>query len=137
METHTAPDKYPRATARKVIPPLPPRWSAKVVGVTFAPGYPDILDRLQAVQQLALSRGEGLPVVLIHNADNANDTNAIEVWVPAADGLIGHIPAHLAERLAPRLDAGEKWQAEVEEVLINPDRPERPGISVKVWKAAA
>jgi hypothetical protein len=121
--------------------------TTRVVGVTFVPGYPDNLYRLQEVAAErylsapgtfgATERPEGLPVVLIRNPDNAYDANAIEVHVPALSrhGMIGHLPRELAERLAPKLDAGEDWLAEIVAVLVSPENPSNPGIEIECWLA--
>jgi hypothetical protein len=78
---------------------------------------------------------EPLPIVLIRNPDNEYDENAIEVHVPALGrhGMIGHIPRELAERLAPQIDAGEEWAAEIVAVLVSPENPSNPGIEIECW----
>jgi hypothetical protein len=109
-------------------------FSVKVRGVSFTAGYPDNLYALESEVDRAGVAGEPLVAVLIRNPDNEYDGNAIEVHVPSLGdewGMIGHMMAPLAARLAPELDAGERWQAEVEAVLVNPDHPDRPGISIK------
>ena len=109
-------------------------FTVKCVGVTFTPGYPDNLDALDGAAQEAHHLDEPLPVVLVRNPDNEYDSNAVEIHVPSLGsewGMIGHMMAPLAARLAPEMDAGVRWQAEVESVLVNPDHPDRPGISIK------
>lgn len=75
---------------------------------------------------------EPLPAVLVRNPHNQYDENAIEVHVPALGelGFIGHLTRPIAARLAPEMDAGAKWDAEVESVLVDPDHMDRPGISI-------
>lgn len=141
---------------------LPPRWGAKVVGVSFAPGYPDTMVALNEAAERAYLFGpvdddefgrvygrgeraevptpEPLAAILIHTPDNPVDPNAVEVHVPALGtdvAMIGHLPRHLAARLAPCLDRGEVWQAEVTEVLVHPDHPTNPGISLTVHRVEA
>lgn len=123
------------------------RVTTKVVGVTFVPGYPQNLYRLQEIAaenylSAPASFGnnpspEGLPAVLIRNPDNPHDGNAIEVHVPALgrDAMIGHVPRDLAARLAPKMDDGEEWQAEIVAVLVSPENPRNPGIEVECWRA--
>lgn len=107
-------------------------FSAKVVGVSFVPGYPGNLHRLSEVSDRARLDGEPLAVVLKRNPDNQYDSNAIEVHVPAIGdgGFIGHLTRPIAARMAPELDRGERWLAEVGDVLIDPDHMDRPGISI-------
>ncbi|HUW00758.1 MAG TPA: HIRAN domain-containing protein [Acidimicrobiales bacterium] len=119
----------------------------KVVGLTFVPGYPDNLYRLQEVAAERYLTGpsasfgdhdapEPLPVVLIRDPDNKYDANAIEVHVPALGrhGMIGHVPAKdpaIASKLAPLLDKGEVWKAGMTAVLVHPDNPDNPGIEIR------
>lgn len=124
---------------------MPARFSAKVVGVTFARGYPVSLTALSDAWQYAelkaaeagLDAPEHLAALLVRNPDNDHDPNAVEVHVPAAmtESHVGHLPANLAARLAPEMDAGEPWRAEVCGVLVHPDHPDRPGISLTCWRA--
>lgn len=104
-------------------------FELRVVGVTFVPGYPGNLHSLEMLNIEAEARGERLTALLMHNPDNAYDTNAIEVHVPSV-GMVGHAPAPLAKRLAPLLDAGEVWQGEVVAVLISEENINRPGITI-------
>ncbi len=109
----------------------------RVVGVTFAPGYPESLHQLNdywATRSLHGQEMEEVAVVLIRNALNEHDTNAIEVHVPAIGHIIGHIPAPLAKTLAPQIDAGTRWHASVEAVAIHPDHPEHPAIDIHLEK---
>ena len=113
-------------------------FSTRVVGVIFVPGYPTNLDSLKVSQEEAEECGEPLAAVLVRNPDNEYDTNAIEVHVPSLGeqaGFIGHLTSPLARRLAPQLDSGEHWGASVEAVLIHPDFPDRPGISIRCFPA--
>ena len=75
---------------------------------------------------------EPLPVVLIHNAANKHDSNALEVHVPAIGQMIGHIPATLAAKLSPMIDAGWEYRAGVGSVLVTEGHEDRPGISIVV-----
>ena len=63
----------------------------KVVGVTFAAGYPNNLLRLADVAAQAAESGERLNVQLIRRPDNPYDRNAIENHVPALGAPIGHV----------------------------------------------
>jgi len=126
----------------------PSRMSFKVVGVTFVAGYPQNLYRLQEIAATRYLEAPGslsnpgqiepLPVVLIRNPENPHDENAIEVHVPALgrSGMIGHIPAAIAARLAPVIDEGVAYHASVVVVLIHPDNPSNPGIEIRLERVA-
>lgn len=108
-------------------------FSAKVVGVSFVPAYPDNLYALDRSAIEAEHQGEALTVILKRNPDNAYDPNAIEVHVPALGeewAMIGHLTRPIAARMAPEMDAGVRWAARVESVLIDPKYLDRPGISI-------
>lgn len=111
----------------------------KVVGVTFTKTYPVNLLRLAEVDAETRQRGEQLAVVLRRNPENFHDVNAVEVHVPALGemAMIGHIPKDAAARLAPRMDAGDKFLAEVRWVRIDPDHTDRPGIDVAISRVVA
>lgn len=122
----------------------------RVVGLTFVEGYPanlhEVADRLQTTKvdgaswaDLDASMRVGLPVALIRNPDNEYDGNAVEVHVPVLGrrrGMVGHVPADLAAKLAPSLDRGDTWDARLEEVLVNPDHTDRPGALVVMERVA-
>lgn len=125
---------------------LPSTFTAKVVGVSFTDGYPENLERLHEVASLRWLTSPGefagrdrepepLAAVLHREPENEHDPNAVAIHVPASDvGHIGHLPRALAARLAPELDEGATWGCEVESVLIHPEHPDRPGISVRCWR---
>ena len=134
----------------KLALPMPARCSFKAVGVTFITegprAYPEnarlieyawFVSRIlpgEAGRRLDDDPSEGIAVLLIRNPDNPVDPNAIEVHVPSIGAFVGHVPANVALRLAPALDAGELWQAEVNEVRNHPDYPDRPGIDITAWR---
>jgi hypothetical protein len=73
--------------------------------------------------------------VLIRRPENPHDPNAVEVHIPSVGGescMLGHLPAALARRLAPGLDAGEHWLAWVRAVRTHSEHEDRPGIDVEV-----
>jgi hypothetical protein len=113
--------------------PMPSPFSAKVVGVSFTTGYPDNLYHLDTIQVEAQQTGEPLAAILVREPDNPYDALAVAIHVPALGdewGKIGHLTRPLAARLAPELDAGGRWSASVESVLIDPEYLDRPGISI-------
>lgn len=106
----------------------------QVAGVTFCDGYPDNLHRLHALIAEHGRPDEGITAVLIRDPENDYDTNAVQVHVPAI-GRIGSLPRTLAARVAPSMDGGNPWTAEVTRVRIDPDHDERPGADVLITKA--
>ena len=122
-----------RQTSKRRPTLIPSPFEAKVVGVSFVPAYPDNLHDLAANQERAQAVGEPLTVILIRNPDNAYDSNAIEVHIPAlgSQAFIGHLTRPIALRLAPEIDADVRWAAEIISVLIDPDHMDRPGISIR------
>ncbi len=115
------------------------RFSTKVVGVSFIDAFPLNILALSDAAQEAHRVGEPLSVVLVRNPANQYDAAAIQVHIPALGddwGFIGHLAAPIAARLAPELDDGIRWHAEVEAVLIHPDNPDNPGISITCSRIA-
>lgn len=113
--------------------PIAPKFQVKAVGVTFMDGYPDFFHRLAPACERAAKENKRLDAFLIREPGNRYDGNAIAVEVPEI-GRIGHVPRSLAERLAPHLDAGEKWRCAITAVLIHPDHLDRPGIDLLIQK---
>lgn len=119
--------------------PLANTFSSKVVGVTFVAGYPDNLLELERLSlDSALLGDEPLAALIVRNPQNRFDGNACEVHVPALgdDGMIGHLPRAVAARLAPQIDAGETWQAEVYVVRVDPNHLDKPGIDIRLWRTS-
>lgn len=107
---------------------IPGALGAKLAGVTFAPDYPRNLRAL-----LALAGGDEPRIILRHNPNNQYDANAVEVRAVRYTGetvMLGHLPAALAARIAPELDAGEPWEVTRYEVLEDPRYRDKPGISI-------
>lgn len=109
-------------SATKIVP---------VVGVSFTPSYPANIHALaQAVSAVAV-----VPIDLRRNPANPHDPNAVEVHCPAlpdALTMIGHVSRENAARLAPLMDAGIQFVAEVYAVRIDPLHPERPGVDIAI-----
>ena len=110
----------------------PPRTKTfRVAGVTFAPGYPGNLHKLRRICEVGHPE-VAYEVALKRNPTNEHDPNAIEIHVPALGGMVGHVPADLAARLAPLLDQGLQLHAEVWSVAIDDEHPDRPGLTVSI-----
>lgn len=99
--------------------------TSRLAGVTFQNEYPYRLHYLRkAVGDFPLEAS------LIRDPENEYDANAIAVL--CGGSFIGFIPASLAEKLAPKLDAGEKWRVIEAEILIHPEHEDRPGVEIKL-----
>ncbi|HTW83712.1 MAG TPA: DEAD/DEAH box helicase [Candidatus Sulfotelmatobacter sp.] len=97
-------------------------FNTKVVGVTFE-GRQDVVGALRAGEALELRR----------HADNAFDPNAIGVWYGSLQ--LGFVKREIAARIAPNLDAGERYTAEVTAVTGGGARSF--GINIYVSRARA
>lgn len=110
-------------------PRVASRFTVKVVGLSFRPGYPDSLLALSEALD-ALPAGTGGEASLIRDLDNEVDPHAVAVLVSGA--IVGYIPATLARRVGPEIDAGSRFRVVSAEVLIHPEFPERPGLEIEV-----
>lgn len=112
---------------------VPSRFSVDVVGVSFAPDYPANLRRLARQR----ARGVDWQLELRREPANPADPNAVAVVVAADASLLGHVPAGLAGRLGPALDAGEPFVITGWEVLVTEAHPDRPGLQVLAERRAS
>lgn len=129
--------------------PMPSSFEVKIVGVSFLPKFPDNLYKLEEIAAENILNDpfedfgsememKPIPALLVRNPQNKFDENAIECHVPCLGpelAMIGHLPAGVAERLAPDMDTGDGFSAEVKRVLIHPDHPENPGILLQVVRS--
>ncbi len=91
-------------------------FNTKVVGVTFE-GRQDLVAGLEPGSELALVR----------DPENPYDRNAVRVQLGALH--IGFIKAPIAARIAPNIDAGERYRAEVRHVTGGGTR----SVGVNIW----
>lgn len=146
------PDRISRARTREVervgrgTRPLPVELTATVVGVSFvthddgSPAYPENLQRLEAEAAVRLWRDDPEPIVcdLVRVPENEHDPNAVAVHVDVSRARdtrrlrIGYLPRAIAMRLAPELDDGGRWEAEVTEVRVSRENPDRPGVQLRM-----
>lgn len=113
---------------------LASQFSLRLVGVTFAEHYPESL--YQLMEQIKEDRLP-VPLTLVREPENEFDPNAVAVVAPNEEfgpHIIGHIPRHLAARLAPEMDAGVKWGAVLTNVFYLDDHIDRPGADVLLTK---
>lgn len=102
----------------------------RVAGVTFAPGYPsNLLDLVERIWRAPV------PAEVVREPDNAHDLNAVAIHVEGRP--IGHLPADLARRVAPDMDRGATWRAEVAHIAVDLDHPKRPGCEITIWRDPA
>lgn len=110
-----------------------------VVGVSFVDGYPETLLVLSNdIRDWENGVNGRPPVELRRNPLNPYDSNAVEVRRSNNDTMLGHLPKDLAARVAPSLDRGEMWEAEIDydSVQIHPDHPDRPGLTINIRRIA-
>ena len=112
---------------------VPARFSVDVVGVSFEADYPANLLRLARHQ----AHGVVWELELRREPANPYDANAVAVVVAADASALGHVPAGLAGRLGPAMDAGQRFAVTGWEVLITEAHPDRPGLSLRVERVAA
>lgn len=105
---------------------IPTSFDVNVVGLTFASGYPA---NLHDLERQALE-GNVWELELIREPSNPHDANAIIVRVAADMETLGHIPAAVAARLAPEMDAGVAWSVTKWQVLVAFGHESNPGITV-------
>lgn len=127
--------RCPRPEAR-----LPSKLRCKIVGVSFTDGYPQNLGQLELATLLPWLQGDApepvpVPARLVRDPGNVHDPNAVAVEVEGA-GHVGYIEARMAAKLAPAMDGGEAWSAEIVEVLVSEESPDRPGIRAVINRVA-
>lgn len=110
----------------------PDAFAFRLVGVTFAPTYPLFV---HAIADLAAAGRLPVKVSLERDRDNPHDRNAIAV-TSKTYGRIGHVPRHVAARLAPAIDSGMSYSARITEAVVHPDHPDNPGIQIHVQALA-
>lgn len=116
---------------------LPGRLSSKVVGLTFVGNYPQNLHQLRGLEDQSYRPR----LFLRRNPGNAYDANAVEVRAEDPDSrrtmMLGHLPAALAARLAPEMDADDRdteWVVVGWEVLVTPGAEDKPGLSLSLLR---
>jgi hypothetical protein len=78
----------------------------------------------------------GSPVRLRRDPANEHDANAIAVDVDVEDGgQLGFVPRDVAAELAPKLDAGERWDAVVLREQRASPRDPRTGVTLLLGRA--
>lgn len=107
---------------------VPSRFSIDVVGVSFEADYPVNLLRLRRQK----ADGVAWELELRREPGNTFDPNAVAVVVAADGSALGHVPAGLAGRLGPAIDAGQRFVITGWDVTLTKAHPDRPGLQVVV-----
>lgn len=104
--------------------------SCPLVGNQYVP---DGSKELRALHRRQEQTRFNTTVALVRNPNNKHDNNAIEVRMVISDKMLGHLPKEVAAELAPLLDRGDKYQAEMY-VKLDPEHPEHPGATIYLFK---
>lgn len=106
---------------------MPEQFITKVVGVSFFPDYPNNIYRLaESVANMTAVCS------LRREPENEHDNNAICVDVNGE--TVGRIPRLISAILGPKIDAGEKWNAAIEAIIVSSANVEQPGLKINVWR---
>lgn len=108
----------------------PDIFTTKVVGVSFCDNYPQSIFKIAGKFALGPTA-----ISLVRDKSNLYDSNAIKVVFD--DEMIGHIPMLISKVIAPEIDSGMAWNAEVDSVVVSPENPNQPGLKIKVWRKYA
>ena len=106
----------------------PDEFITKVVGVSFNPDYPSNIWSLSTDPLLM-----NTPCSLVREPQNEHDTNSIRVDI--GQKSIGHIPRLIALVIAPRIDEGETWLAQIDGIIVSMENTNQPGVKLKIWRA--
>ena len=109
---------------------IPSRFSVDVVGVSFEADYPANLHRLARHQDTGVT----WELELRREPANPHDPSAVAVVVAADGSPLGHVPAGLAGRLGPAMDAGQRFAVIGWDVKAHADRP---GLALRVERLDA
>jgi hypothetical protein len=106
---------------------MPNQFITKVVGVSFVESYPENIYSL--AKDTAVMNA---PCTLVREPDNEFDSNSIRV--ESHSGLLGRLPRLISLILAPKIDAGEKWNASVHSIVVSSQNMNQPGLKLHVWR---
>ena len=91
-------------------------FNTKIVGVTF-----------EGRQDLVAGLEPGALLSLVREPENPHDPNAVGVWYGQLK--LGFVKKQIAARIAPNIDAGERYRAEVKHVTGGGTR----SVGVNIW----
>jgi hypothetical protein len=97
---------------------------SKIAGISFRPNIP--WDQLK----------EGMVICLAREPDNPHDNNAIAYRLIFGGKIhhLGYINKDLAKELAPKMDAGERYYAEITELTGGVEGKENRGVNVAIYR---
>jgi len=105
----------------------PEEFVTKVVGVSFNPDYPANIWSLSTDPFLMNTLCN-----LVREPQNEHDPNSIRVDIGGKP--VGHIPRLIAIIIAPRMDKGETWLAQIAGINVSPENTNQPGVKLKIWR---
>lgn len=106
---------------------LPTQFTTKVVGISFSSNYPD---NIFAIAEKVATKTAYCE--LVREPNNPHDTNSIRVDINGV--AVGHLPRLIAMILAPSIDKGNNWLAEVDSIVISSQNINQPGLKINVWR---
>ena len=106
---------------------VPTQFLTKVVGVSFSHNYPDNIFAIAQEVAMKTARCE-----LVREPENVHDKNSIRVDINNV--TIGHLPRLISMILAPSIDKGNTWLAEVESIVVSNQNINQPGLKINVWR---
>jgi len=106
---------------------IPSQFLTKVVGISFSNNYPD---NIFAIAEKVATKTAYCK--LVREPNNEHDTNSVRVDIN--DVAIGHLPRLIAMILAPSIDKGNTWLAEVDSIVISSQNMNQPGLKISVWR---
>ena len=94
--------------------PTDARWATvEIAGLQFY-NYYAAEDEVADEADIAIPKA-GEQAQLIRRPDNPHDPHAVEVWIRSGRLQLGHLPRHIAAKMAPALDGGAMFRAYVAE----------------------
>lgn len=106
---------------------IPEQFITKVVGVSFTPNYPENIWSISKDPTMMKSFCS-----LEREPENEHDANSIRVDINGE--TVGRIPRLIAAIIAPRIDSGEIWRAQVSGIVVSPANANQPGLKIKMWR---
>jgi hypothetical protein len=106
---------------------VPTQFLTRIVGISFSSNYPDNIFAIAQEVATKTARCE-----LVREPNNVHDTNSIRVDINNV--AIGHLPRLIAMVLAPNIDKGNTWLAEVDSIVISNENINQPGLKINVWR---
>jgi hypothetical protein len=106
--------------------------TCEVLGVSFAENYPDNLFTLQDWWETENPK----PTICLMTREQKNKKSVV-VYCLSLDGIVGHLPDTVADRIAPIIDSGVEYRVRDFQLTSHPmdDDLDRPGMSISFEKS--